>query len=225
MNSFIILSEKSWNSGLAKELAILTGENWVLISKKESFTKAKLDELGAKKIFIPHWSYIIPAEIFENFECIVFHMTDLPFGRGGSPLQNLIVRGYSETKISAIRVEKGLDTGDVYLKRSLSLEGNAQTIFERANHIVFKMILEIMKTNPIPKKQEGEIVSFKRRTPEMSSIEKLGEMEEIYDYIRMLDAEGYPKAFIETKSFKFEFDSVKKQKDNTLEANVRIIKK
>ena len=31
-------------------------------------------------------------EIHENYKCIIFHMTDLPFGRGGSPLQNLISR-------------------------------------------------------------------------------------------------------------------------------------
>ena len=43
-------------------------------------------------------------------------MTDLPFGRGGSPLQNLIVRGFEETMTSAIKVTKGIDTGDIYLK-------------------------------------------------------------------------------------------------------------
>jgi len=37
--------------------------------------------------------WIILKEIFENYEIILFHMTDLPYGRGGSPLQNLIVRG------------------------------------------------------------------------------------------------------------------------------------
>lgn len=225
MNSFVILSEKKWNSDLAHELSTLTGESWVLISEKEKFTEKFLSEIGAKKIFIPHWSCIIPAEIFEKFECIVFHMTDLPFGRGGSPLQNLIVRGHRNTKISAIRVEEGLDTGDVYLKKELSLEGSAQAIFKRANNIIFKMILELIKLNPTPIKQKGTPYNFKRRTPDMSNIQELEKMEEIYDYIRMLDADGYPKAFLETKTFKFEFDSVKKQKDNTLEANVRIIKK
>lgn len=30
-------------------------------------------------------------------------------------------------------------------------------------------------------------------------------LEQLYDYIRMLDGEGYPKAFIETEHFKIEF--------------------
>ena len=70
-------------------------------------------------------------------------MTDLPYGRGGSPLQNLIVRGHSETKISALKVEKKLDTGDIYLKKNLSLEGSAQKIFQRANTSIIDMIKEI----------------------------------------------------------------------------------
>ena len=43
-------------------------------------------------------------------------MTDLPYGRGGSPLQNLIANKIYDTKISAIRAEGGIDTGRIYLK-------------------------------------------------------------------------------------------------------------
>ena len=56
-------------------------------------------------------------------------MTDLPYGRGGSPLQNLIIRGHKKTKISALRMVNELDAGPIYFKRSLSLNGNAQKIY------------------------------------------------------------------------------------------------
>lgn len=69
-------------------------------------------------------------------------MTDLPFGRGGSPLQNLLSRGIYHTKLSAIRVSAGLDTGSVYLKNDLDiLEGSAEKIFRRAGEIIFKEML------------------------------------------------------------------------------------
>ena len=102
--------------------------SFYLISRKEDFTIERIDLISPIKIFIPHWSYIIPPSIFEEYECIVFHMTDLPYGRGGSPLQNLIVRGLTSTKLSALRVEAGLDTGPVYLKTDLSLLGTAEEI-------------------------------------------------------------------------------------------------
>ena len=152
-------------------------------------------------------------------------MTDLPYGRGGSPLQNLILLGHKNTKISALQVESGIDTGDVYLKKDLSLNGTAQDIFERANEVISDMIVEIVKTKPVPIKQEGNPTLFKRRKPLMSNMNDVESLDEVYDFIRMLDADGYPPAFLETSNCKFEFSKVSKQNDNTLEAYVRIIKK
>ena len=53
-----------------------------LMHSKEELTETVLRELKPDFVFFLHWSFIIPKEIFEQFECIVFHMTDLPYGRG-----------------------------------------------------------------------------------------------------------------------------------------------
>ena len=115
MTKYLFLSEKSWHDSIYLDLSQRYDESWVRISEKEEFNEAALIKLQPEIIFIPHWSNIIPESIWKKFTCIVFHMTDLPYGRGGSPLQNLIVRGHSETMISAIKVDRGIDTGDVYL--------------------------------------------------------------------------------------------------------------
>ncbi|MDZ7775688.1 MAG: hypothetical protein U5L09_08890 [Bacteroidales bacterium] len=92
------------NSILNKELKNhQTNDSFKIINKKEELSLELLKKITPEYVFFPHWSYIIPESIFNNYECIVFHMTDLPFGRGGSPLQNLISRGYKETKISALK--------------------------------------------------------------------------------------------------------------------------
>lgn len=226
MAKYIILSEKEWHKNLFDNLKNNISGNWLLIDSKENFNLKALEVFNPSKIFIPHWSYIIPSEIYENFECIVFHMTDLPFGRGGSPLQNLIERGLKTTKIAAIKVEKGLDTGDVYLKSEMSLHGTAREIFENSSLIVEKMIAEIIGEDIQPVPQVGEVTEFRRRKPEESNLMHLSDIEKVYDYIRMLDCEGYPHAFIETSFFKIEFtnanfDSNKK----IINANVRISKK
>tara|TARA_B100000767_G_scaffold5260_1_gene4983 strand:+ start:7636 stop:8313 length:678 start_codon:yes stop_codon:yes gene_type:complete len=225
MSKYVILSEKSWNSLLFRELSLQTKDDWVLISQKKDFNLKNLKKINPDKIFIPHWSYIISELIFNSYKCIVFHMTDLPYGRGGSPLQNLILLGHKNTKISALQVESGIDTGNIYLKKDLSLNGSAQDIYERANDVIRNMIVEIVKTKPVPIKQEGKPTLFKRRKPFMSNMDDVESLDEVYDFIRMLDADGYPHAFLETSNCKFEFRKVSKQNDNTLNAYVRIIKK
>ena len=177
-----------------------------LITDKDELNIKNIKSLNPDFIFFPHWSWIIPDEIYENFECVIFHMTDLPFGRGGSPLQNLIVMGEKDTKISALKATKELDSGDIYMKENLSLDGKAIEIYERASKIIFeKMIDKIINNTPKLTSQSGEIIEFKRRSPMQSDIQELQTLEKIYDYIRMLDAPSYPHAFVQTKNFKIEF--------------------
>jgi methionyl-tRNA formyltransferase len=226
-NKYLIVSEKKWHEKLFINLKNNFKDfEWVLINNKENLNLDFINEISPTKIFIPHWSYLIPEEIYNKFECIVFHMTDLPFGRGGSPLQNLIVRGFKSTKISALKVEKGLDTGEIYLKKPLNLNGSAKEIFERASIIIEGMINEIISKNCKPIQQKGEIVEFKRRKPEESNITHLTNLNDIYDYIRMLDCEGYPNAFLELSNIRFEFNNATfDQNKNIISANVRITKK
>ena len=226
MENILIVSEKSWNKELVSYLqSTMPQYAFYLISQKEDFTVERIGSISPVKIFIPHWSYIIPSAIFERYECIVFHMTDLPYGCGGSPLQNLIVRGLTATKLSALRVEVGLDTGPVYLKMDLSLSGTAEEIFVRVNKLVGKMIVEIIQNNLQPVPQEGDPVVFKRRKPEQSDMSGLEKLEEIFDYIRMLDADGYPHAYIEKGEFRYEFTRASIKADGSIVADVKITKK
>lgn len=225
LKNYILLTSKSWHDNLFNSLIEFNIGNWTRISKKSDFTLNNIESINPSYIFIPHWSYIIPKEIFSKYKCIVFHMTDLPFGRGGSPLQNLIIRGHKFTKISAINVVEEIDAGDIYMKKKLSLEGSAIEIFENASNIIKDMILELIQSHHTPQKQTGEIVYFKRRKSEDSNLEKLDNLELIFDYIRMLDCEGYPQAYIENDFFKFEFSKANFENNNTIIANVRISKK
>lgn len=223
----IIVTIKPWNIENALRLNKKYSKkyNILIIRKRDDFTSSCIEEFNPRYIFFPHWSWFIPAKIYKNYECIVFHMTDLPFGRGGSPLQNLILRGITKTKISAIRVIEKLDSGPVYLKRSLSLDGSAEEIYKRASKIIFdKMIPYIIEKESIPLPQKGKVAIFKRKTPQDSRIPKNIDLNGIYNYIRMLDADGYPSAFIETTNLRFEFTRTIR-KNNSIWANVSIKKK
>jgi len=225
MSNYVLLSSKSWHDSLFDTLKKRKTENWFRIKTNETFTFDELNCISPVKVFIPHWSHIISEDVFNQFECIVFHMTDLPYGRGGSPLQNLIVRGHEFTMITALRVNEGIDTGDIYLKKPLDLSGTAQVIFERTVPIIESMIQEILDNNLQPVPQKGEPTLFKRRKPKESNIEELSDLTDVYNYIRMLDAPGYPKAFLETEHFKLEFTNPNYSDNEQVIADVRIIKK
>ena len=65
--------------------------------------------------------------------------------------------------ISAIFVGPGLDSGDILLKRALSLHGCAEEIFIRASELIEEMIMEIIEKDPVGAPQKGEPVTFRRR--------------------------------------------------------------
>ena len=182
---------------------------WVTIGGSANLDVALLERLAPRYIFFPHWSWIVPASILSSFECVCFHMTDLPYGRGGSPLQNLIVRGHKDTKLSALKMTAELDAGPIYMKAGLSLDGTAQDILDRAYDLSARMICEIVADEPVPSPQAGSSETFKRRTPSDSLLPQSVELLQLYDHIRMLDADGYPRAFIAWGDMKISLDQAK----------------
>jgi len=196
----------------------------VRFCSKEELTLDNIKELNPKYIFFPHWSWMIPEDVFSQYECVIFHMTDLPYGRGGSPLQNLIVRGHEKTMVTGFRCVSELDAGPIYLKRSMSLVGTADEVLFRASNLMEKMIVEIVKNHPVPVEQQGTPTFFSRRGPEDGNLAKLDGIKEAHDFVRMLDGEGYPPAFVETEYLRFEFSDAKLTSDSVV-ADVRIIMK
>ena len=194
--SYVLASDRPWCAGAYKRLQNKLGITLHNIKKKSQLNNKVLDTLKPNKIFFPFWSSYIPNSIYSKYECIIFHMTDLPYGRGGSPLQNLIVKGHENTTISAIKCVKELDAGPIYLKKKLSLKGNASEIYYRCGEVIENMIEEIIVLNPQLYIQEGKIINFKRRKPEDGNLINAKTLDNIYNHIRMLDAEGYPPAFI-----------------------------
>lgn len=215
----IIATIKSWNVNNADKLKEMLKDKYdiFIFSTNEELTSGRVKDIDPKYIFFPHWSWMIPSSIYEQHECIVFHMADLPYGRGGSPLQNSILKRLYNTKITAIRVEKGVDTGKVYLKEDIYIGlGSAEEIFIKASEIIFyKLIPHILENSPAPCDQQGEIVEFRRRTAAESDMTHIlfKSLDEIYDFIRMLDAEGYPKALIKLGDFKVQFSEVHRKQE------------
>ena len=129
----------------------------------------------------------------------------MPYGRGGSPIQNLILNGYEFTPVCALKMISELDAGPIYGQINISLEGKLESIFKRINEAINKLIIKIIKNQIIPLPQEGEPHFFKRLTEKNNEIPKEISLGEIFDRVRMLDHEDYPNAYIVYGDNKLEF--------------------
>jgi methionyl-tRNA formyltransferase len=206
--SYVLAASKPWVLKSFLEMQPRLPGDWSIVSGMAELN-ARISEKPPRYIFFPHWSERVPEDLTNRFECVCFHMTDLPYGRGGSPLQNLIHRGHDETMLTALRMTQEVDAGPIYGKRPLSLEGSAADIFARAAPLVCDLIGWIVEKEPEPEPQTEGGTVFKRRKPEESEVSTELGAKELYDHVRMLDAPGYPKAFLNHGSWRLEFDQAK----------------
>ena len=217
---FIICDSKGWfnlNSDIQKKNQIK------LITKKSDLNIELLKDFNPRYIFFIHWSWIVDAKIYSSYESIVFHTAPLPYGRGGSPIQNLILRGFKSSPVCALKMIKELDSGPIYSKIEISLEGSLNEIFKRLNNVINDLIRKITTKNIIPTEQVGNEFLFKRLTEEDNEIPSNLNLEEIYDRIRMVDDDKYPNAYIKYGDNKIEFYGAK-YKNNSLSVSCKITK-
>ena len=219
------------------KIIICNSKNWFVLNKKvlntcEVLNITKQNELSFNRlknfnpdlIFFPHWSWIVDENIFTNFTCVVFHTSPLPYGRGGSPIQNLIVQGYKEAPVCAIKMEKILDSGPIYDKEIVSLTGSLFEILDRINNVVNLLIARLIKNLPVPKPQSGEVIVFKRLGIKDNQINPNSNIEKFYNHIRMLDDNSYPSAYLILKNVVLHFDKIKKLKEEIV-CRVKISKR
>jgi methionyl-tRNA formyltransferase len=208
MKNYVVAAIGPWNKRIFKIETKKFKDKWWYISDPKKL-ETLINNKKPDKIFFIHWRWIVPEKIIRENLCVCFHMTNLPYGRGGSPLQNLILQGHKKTKLSAFRMTMDLDAGPIYLKREMSLDGSALDIYKRASYLAWKIIKIINSKNIKPKPQKGKIKLFKRRKLEDSIIPKLNDANKLYDFIRMLDAPGYPRAYVSNGKLEFELYNAK----------------
>ncbi len=205
---------------------------WRFVSTPRAL-QAAVKRLKPRWVFLLHWRWKVPPEVLATSEVVGFHMTPLPWGRGGAPLQNLILRGRTSTKLTAFRLTDEMDAGPIYLQRPLTLQGRAGDIYKVAATMAMKMAWDITGCDPDcpcePRPQRAPRPSdpvFRRRKPEDSELRYGMNARQLYDAIRMVDADGYPHAYCDRGLWRLEFtDAVLKHGSRTVEARVRFTRR
>ncbi len=85
---------------------------------------ATLRDLGADLMVVVAYGLLLPQAVLDipRLGCVNVHASVLPRWRGAAPIQRAILAGDSESGVTIMRMEAGLDTGPMYLIRRLTLD-------------------------------------------------------------------------------------------------------
>ncbi len=130
-------------------------------------------------ICVTAYGKILPKNILDlpPYGCINVHASLLPKYRGAAPINWAIIRGEKITGITTMKMDEGMDTGDMLFKEELPIddEDDGETLSERLSELGVKLLVETIKLlkegkcNPIPqdhseatyapmlKKEDGKI--------------------------------------------------------------------
>jgi methionyl-tRNA formyltransferase len=85
------------------------------VKVREPEAVKKIEEMKPDLIVVAAFGQIIPKEILDypKYGCINVHASLLPAYRGAAPIQHAILDGQKETGVTIMRMNEGLDTGDI----------------------------------------------------------------------------------------------------------------
>ncbi len=98
-------------------------------------------------IVVAAFGQILPKEILEIAPCINLHASILPKFRGASPIQDAILSREKFSGVSAMKMDEGLDTGDILAMSYLNIEKmHAVELFSALSDIAAELTLKTIRT-------------------------------------------------------------------------------
>lgn len=134
-----------------------------------------------------------------NHRNIVVHESDLPKGKGWSPVSWQVLEGKNKIPVTLFEANKNIDSGEIYFQEFIELEGYEllDEIKMKQGVITNKLIEKFIKSYPAVKgrKQLGESTFYERRNPEDSELNINKTIKEQFDLLRIVDNVRYPAYF------------------------------
>jgi methionyl-tRNA formyltransferase len=118
----------------------------IRIKKKESIQALKVYTFDV--IVVVAFGQILPKEILDmpKYGCINVHASLLPRWRGAAPIQHAILAGDTETGITTMQMDEGLDTGHILLTEKITI-GKKETggeLFDRLSLLGAKLLIKTL---------------------------------------------------------------------------------
>ena len=144
---------------------------------------------------------VIPEILRRSRSNIVVHASELPKGKGMSPLTWQILEGKNRIPITLFEAVEAIDAGPVYIIEYVDFIGN-ELLHEMQNSVGVK-IMEMCETflNDWPQilsngiAQNGDPSFYKKRTPGDSRLDPQKSLSEQFNLLRVVDNDRYPAFF------------------------------
>lgn len=190
---------RDWALQIYDHLRENTSHQFLIIRNRDEFDESTILDFGADFVLFYGWSWKVSQKLIESDKCVMLHPSPLPKYRGGSPIQNQIIDGNTESAITLFMMNSEMDAGDILLQEKFSLGGSIDDIFGRITQIGIKLSLLLFAREYVRQEQDHGKASYcQRRSPLQSEItpEELASKpaEYLYNKIRMLQ-DPYPNAF------------------------------
>lgn len=152
-----------------------------------------LRELAPELIVVVAYGQILPQNILElpKHGCVNIHASLLPEYRGAAPIQWSVLDGKAETGVTSMKMEIGLDTGDMLIKKSTAIGENetASKLHDRLSEMGAEVLLEtidaIENGTLNPEKQDDEKSTYaKMITKDMSKLDFNENAQTVHNIIR-----------------------------------------
>lgn len=144
---------------------------------------------------------LVPTSILSfNKNNIVVHASDLPKGKGFSPLQWQIVEGQNDIPLTLFEVVEKVDAGPYYLKDVIRFKGS-ELLDEMREAMAIKIIDMCFNyisncENLKPIEQSGEESFYRRRIASDDELDVNKTIAEQFNHLRIADNETYPLYFL-----------------------------
>ena len=153
----------------------------------------------ARVMVVAAYGLILPPSLLELFDfgCINIHASLLPRWRGAAPIQRAILAGDSETGISIMHMEAGLDTGPVYLRQSVRIERDdtAGSLHDKLAVLGGSCIVRVLAAL-----EGGQIHADPQSDQGVSYANKIEKREAMIDWSRAASADRAPNPSIQSVS-------------------------
>jgi methionyl-tRNA formyltransferase len=116
---------------------------------KDPATVEYLTQRRPDVIVVVAYGHILPKWMIDlpRLGCINLHASLLPKYRGAAPIQWSLIRGEKVTGITTMRIDVGLDTGDILLKREVEIQDDdtTETLGVRLSHLGADLMIETLR--------------------------------------------------------------------------------